>query len=490
MSLNMGWFLGIFVVYLLINLFVAIKVSKGTSGIGQFALGNVGAIVLAFSFFATRLSASTYLGEPGFCWATGWPYSWIGIFNAAFWLATILVVARRMRQYSGALGSLTVPDFLGKRYGSDFLRIWTSIGCTVFYIMLMVAQYKGIVALFTTLFGLNKVVVIIVFSIIALLYVNIGGFKSVAWTDFIQGVLMVAIAIVVFLSAFKAVGWSFADVKKQLANIDPELVKPVASSGLYDLAGVICLPFYLFVSLVSNPYCTIRLMALTDVNKSSFKKFGITLLSIGMICMLMYCTGIFGRVLFPNLTDADNVVPTIALNYLPQWMLAVFAVGLFAAIMSTVDSMLHCVSSMISLDVYKRTINKSATDKQVASVARYSSIVCVLIVLVITFFWTPEFLSMLGLIAAAGSGLITLSPLLVGLYWDRTSKAGAIAGSLVGVGAFAFFYWIMPINTWARGVVSAIIAIVVTIVVSLLTKPVDATILKQMRCTEVANRTE
>ena len=206
--------------------------------------------------------------------------------------------------------------------------------------------------------------------------------------------------------------------------------------------------------------------------------------------MLMYCTGIFGRVLFPNLTDADNVVPTIALNYLPQWMLAVFAVGLFAAIMSTVDSMLHCVSSMISLDVYKRTINKSATDKQVASVARYSSIVCVLIVLVITFFWTPEFLSMLGLIAAAGSGLITLSPLLVGLYWDRTSKAGAIAGSLVGVGAFAFFYWIMPINTWARGVVSAIIAIVVTIVVSLLTKPVDATILKQMRCTEVANRTE
>lgn len=481
MNLNLGWFIGIFAAFLALNLYVAIKVSKGTEHISGFALGGVGPIVLAFSFFATRLSASTYLGEPGFCWATGWPYSWIGIFNAAFWLATILVVARKMRLYSGALNSLTVPDFLGKRYDSKFLRIWTCIGCTIFYIMLMVAQYKGIVALFTTLFGLNKVVVIVVFSAIALLYVNIGGFKSVAWTDFIQGALMVIIAVVIFITAFKAVGWSFADVNTQLKTIDPELAKPVASSGIYNWIGVICLPFYLFISLVSNPYCTIRLMALTDVKKSSFKKFGVTLLSVGMICMLMYCTGIFGRVLFPNLADADTVVPTIALNYLPQWMLAVFAVGMFAAIMSTVDSMLHCVSSMMALDIYKGSIKKDATEKEVAKVARYVTLVCVLIVLGITFFYTPTFLSMLGLIAGAGSGLVTLAPLLVGLYWDRTSKAGAIAGSLTGVGVFSFLYWGISFNPWARGVVAAIVAVAVTVAVSLLTKPVDPAILKQMR---------
>lgn len=488
MSLNIGWFIGIFAVFLAINLVVAIKVSKGTSGINQFALGKVGAIVLAFSFFATRLSASTYLGEPGFCWSTGWPYSWIGVFNAAFWLATILVVARRMRTYSGALGSLTVPDFLGQRYNSNFLRIWTSVGCSIFYIMLMVAQYKGVIALFTTLFGLNKALIIVIFSIICVLYVNIGGFKSVAWTDFIQGILMVLIAITIFITAFKAVGWSFADVNTKLTAIDPELAKPVASSGLYSLIGVICLPFYLFISLVSNPYCTIRLMALTDVGKKNFKKFGVTLLSIGMICMLMYCTGIFGRVLFPNLGDADSIVPTIALNYQPQWMLAVFAVGMFAAIMSTVDSMLHCVSSMISVDVYKRSIKKNASDKQVANVARIITVATVLIVLVITFFWTPKFLSMLGLIAACGSGLVTLAPLLVGLYWERTSKAGAISGSLSGVTAFAFFYWAVPLNAWLRGVVAALIAIAVTITVSLLTKPVDSTIITKMKSKQIPEK--
>ncbi|MDR2110276.1 MAG: hypothetical protein LBP32_03110, partial [Spirochaetaceae bacterium] len=301
MTLNWAWFIGVFIVYLAVNLYVCIKQSKNVKSIGDFALGGitVGPVVIAFSFFATRLSASTYLGEPGFTYAYGWPYSWIGVFNAAFWLAVILVITRRMRIYSGALGSLTVPDFIGQRYESGFLRVWTSIACSVFYILLMVAQYKGIVALFTTLLGIPQWPIVIVFSLIALFYVNIGGFRSVAYTDFIQGILMVVIAVVIFLVSFNAMGWSFAHANAELIKIDPALAAPYQDSGLFSLRGVIFLPLYLFISLVSNPYCTIRLMAISDVGRKSFKRFGVTLLSIGMICMLMYCVGIFGRVLFP-----------------------------------------------------------------------------------------------------------------------------------------------------------------------------------------------
>ena len=126
------------------------------------------------------------------------------------------------------------------------------------------------------------------FSLFAIILVNIGGFKSVAWTDFLQGILMAIIAVVIFIAAFKAVGWSFADVNTQLSAIDPNLVQPFNESGLYSLSGVIAMPFYLFVSLVANPYCTIRLMAMTNVGRKSFKKFGLTLISVGMICMLMY----------------------------------------------------------------------------------------------------------------------------------------------------------------------------------------------------------
>ena len=116
------------------------------------------------------------------------------------------------------------------------------------------------------------------FSLFAIILVNIGGFKSVAWTDFLQGILMV-----IFIAAFKAVGWSFADVNTQLSAIDPNLVQPFNESGLYSLSGVIAMPFYLFVSLVANPYCTIRLMAMTNVGRKSFKKFGLTLISVGKI---------------------------------------------------------------------------------------------------------------------------------------------------------------------------------------------------------------
>ena len=84
MNINVGWFIAAFAAYFIINIVVSLRVSKGTSGISGFALGQVGPVVLAFSFFATRLSASVYLGEPGIMWTSGWPYSWIGILNAAF----------------------------------------------------------------------------------------------------------------------------------------------------------------------------------------------------------------------------------------------------------------------------------------------------------------------------------------------------------------------------------------------------------------------
>lgn len=194
------------------------------------------------------------------------------------------------------------------------------------------------------------------FSLFAIILVNIGGFKSVAWTDFLQGILMAIIAVVIFIAAFKDVGWSFADVNTQLSAIDPNLVQPFNESGLYSLSGVIAMPFYLFVSLVANPYCTIRLMAMTNVGRKSFKKFGLTLISVSMICMLMYMSGLFGRVLYPNLADADSVIPTIAQNLLPEWGLAIVAVGLFASMMACVDSMIHCISAMLSVDIYKRTL--------------------------------------------------------------------------------------------------------------------------------------
>lgn len=484
--MSITWFIVVFVLYLIANFAISYFAGRGAKTTTEFTLGKVGPVVLAFSFFAARLSAGIYMGEPGILYTSGWPYAWVGILNAAFWTASILVVTRRMRAYAGSLGSLTVPEFLGQRYGSSFLRIWTCIGCSIFYILLMVAQYKGAVALFSTLFGLDKRFVIVALSIISVLVVSTGGFKSVAWTTFFQGIIMIAVGLIIFLVAFKEVGWSFADVNTQLAQVDPNLARPFAESGLYSLGGVIALPFYLFISLVSNPYCTIRLMALTDCSKKNFKKFSMTLISIGMICFLLYCSGLFGRVLFPNLADADSVIPTIAMTYLPNWLVAVVAVGLFAALTSTVNSMLQTVSSMISIDLYKSNINKNATDKQVMTVNRIATFVTILVVLFIAYFYMPDLLSMLSLIAGTGSGLVTFAPLLVGLYWDKTTKAGAIAGSLAGVGGFVFFYFCCNFNLWIKGVAAALLAVVVTMIVSHFTKPIDAQILARMKGVETA----
>ncbi len=112
------------------------------------------------------------------------------------------------------------------------------------------------------------------------------------------------------------------------------------------------MPFYLFVSLVANPYCTIRLMAMTNVGRKSFREVR----PYPHLCRYdlhadVYCPACLGRVLYPNLADADSVIPTIAQNLLPEWGLAIVAVGLFASMMACVDSMIHCISAMLSVNL-------------------------------------------------------------------------------------------------------------------------------------------
>lgn len=478
-----GWVLGAFLAYTVVCLFIGYISSKGENTIEQFSLGGrvFGPVVIAFTYFSTRLSASAYLGEPGFIYKFGWPYHWIGVFNAAFWLAAVLVLTRRIRLYSDNLKTMTVPDFLGERYQSSFLRVYTGLLMVLFYILIMYAQYKGVVALFSTLLGWAPVSILVVFTLVVLVYVSMGGFKAVVYTDVFQGVLMIALTIVLWAVSFSKVGWSYAGVNQKLMAMDPNLVSLSQPSGLFSTIGVIALPFYLFISLVTNPYCAMRMMAIRDTKRKTFFTFTATLLTAGMVCFLMYNMGLFARVLYPALQDPDTAIPTLLGNLLPTPLAAIMMVGLFAAIMSTVDSLLHSVSSTISRDIYQKTLNPQASDQQTALAAKITTAVVSFIVLGISLYQLPKMLSLVGLIAAGGSGILTLSPLLFGLYWDRSTATGAISSSIAGIACFAYFTWVIPINVWERGVLSAVISVAVMWVVSLLTKPVPSSVLQKMK---------
>jgi len=476
-------------IYLIINVLIGWWSKEKAKTVEGWMLGRrmFGPVVVAFAYFATRLSASAYIGEPAWCYSYGWPYHWIGVFNAAFWTAAVLLMTGRLRDYSFGLRTLTVPEFLGERYQSATLRVYTSALLVLFYLLMIYAQLKGVVSLLNVTIGTAPMWAIIIFAIIVMIYVILGGYVSVIYTDVIQGILMVIFAVVIFGVSFAAVGFSYANVETQLNMINPALNSfsqgwaGISATPLFSDLGVICLPFYLFISLVTNPYCAVRFMSLKDSRGSTIFKFTATLITTGLVTFLLYNAGLFARILYPNLPNADYAIPTLVANLVPGAVGAVLVTALFAAMMSTVSGLLMVCNTSVAKDIYHRTINPNAPEFKVNLIGKVTAAVVTLIAVILSFIALPEFLSYILFIAAGGSGILTLAPLIFGLYWDRSTKYGAISSSVIGVGIFAYLRLIYPINLWVSGVLAGSISVIVMIIVSILTKPVDKSILEAMR---------
>lgn len=261
------------------------------------------------------------------------------------------------------MNSVTLIDFLKERYQSTTVVLLSAISVVVFLFSAMAAQWIGGAHLIESLTDLSYTGALFIFAVAVLIYVIIGGFRAVAVTDAMQGIIMF-IGTLILLVAVVIAGGGVQNIFNDLVSENPNLVTPFGNDGSLSAAYVSSFWILVGVGVIGLPQVAVRAMSYSN-SRSMHRALVIGTIVVGLIMLNMHLIGVFARPVLPGIEVADQVIPLIALETLPSWVAGIVLAAPMAAIMSTVDSLLLLVSSAVVKDIYINYVKPDATYKHV-----------------------------------------------------------------------------------------------------------------------------
>ena len=423
-----------------VTLGVGLYSRRHATDVNGFVLGgrNVGPWLTAFAYGTSYFSAVIFVGYAGqFGWNFGVASTWIGLGNAFIGsLLPWVILGRRTRIMTQAIGSRTMPDFFGTRYGSKGLKIAASMITFLFLIPYTASLYNGLSRLFSMAFnGVDYSVCVIIMAVLTGIYVIVGGCMATAINDFIQGIIMLIGIVAVILAVLRDNG-GLMEAMRGLAEGENGGWQYASFLGPQPL-------FLLFVVLLTSlgtwglPQMVGKFYAIK--NEDSIKKGTIisTFFAI-IVAGGCYFLGGFGRLYQVDVAanGFDAVIPTM-LSTLPSLIIGVVIVLVLSASMSTLSSLVLTSGSTITLDFLAPMAKKEMSEKKKMTIMRVFIVVFIVVSAVIAIKQAKSkslfIAQMMGVSWGALAGAF-LAPFLYGLYYKKTTKAAVVVSFAFGVG--------------------------------------------------------
>ncbi|NLE15511.1 MAG: sodium/proline symporter PutP [Spirochaetales bacterium] len=430
-----------FALYLGLMLAIGFFTFRKTKSTSDYFLGgrSIGPWFTALSAEASDMSGWLLMGLPGLAYFTG--------LQEAFWTAVGLLigtylnwlfVAKRMRKYTiHAKDSITIPEFLTNRFHdtSKVLQTISSIIILVFFVVYTASGFLACAKLFTSVFGMNYYIALMLGVVVILGYTLLGGYLAVVATDFVQGSLMfVALVATGLLALFAAGGpaHTFAKLGEFGQHfINPFITPPGTTYGFLQILSALAWGLGYF----GMPHILVRFMSIrSNVEVKTSRRIAMVWVTIAMAAALL--VGVVGKVfLLPLTYDSQSAAEAVFIasmqKIFPTFIAGFFLCAILAASMSTADSQLLVASSAFSKDVYKALLRKDASDKETLLVSRITVIVITIIAIFLAMDPTSSIFDVVSY-AWAGFGA-TFGPVIIAaLFWRRATKKGAIAAMLGG----------------------------------------------------------
>lgn len=475
--------LTILLLFFVVMVAVGIYARRHAGSVDGFVLGgrSVGPWLTAFAYGTSYFSAVVFVGYAGqFGWKYGLASTWIGIGNAVIGsLLAWVILGRRTRVMSQHLGSRTMPDFFGERYGSRGLKIAASAIVFIFLVPYTASIYNGLSRLFGMAFNIPYHWCVILMAVITAVYVILGGYMATAINDFIQGIIMLA-GIVAVIAAVLAGQGGFMEAVGKMAQIPSDVEVTMGQPGAFisffgpdplNLLGVVILTS---LGTWGLPQMIHKFYTIRDEKSIQTGTIISTVFAI-IVSGGCYFLGGFGRLFdSPEIygTDGsvvyDSIIPFM-LSGLPDILVGIVVILVLSASMSTLSSLVLTSSSTLTLDFLKDTVMKKMSERGQIIVMQLL-IVFFIILSVVLALDPPAFIAQLMGISWGALAGAFLAPFLYGLYWKRTTRMSVWASFAAGIGItvsnMLIGYIDSPINAGALAMVAGMIIVPV---VSLLT---------------------
>lgn len=421
---------------------------------------SINTFVGSFAAFAAVASSSSLMGAVGGGVANGLPFFLTYAFGviAIFPFAMFLIAGQIRRS-----GVKTVPDFFYQRYGKS-VQIVSALVVVIGMTFYMIPQLTASGIIGSYVLGIDYTTAVIVIGLGFTLYAALGGMWAITYTDLLQGAIM--LIGILLLAGFILVDHG------GLSNL---LNSALAASPTF---GDVNLPwmsyFGLFIAFlwfgIVSPSVVMRNFASRDEKIARRSAMGATILYILLFLAGFVVTGAGAALdVIGSLENTDMVFVSVIEHYLPPILAGIMLAGIMAAIMSSADAMLLAISAGVAHDIYKEHINKNASERFVTGLGLMVMIVASVIGIIFAIHPPGIIAVMVGWVG----GFLLSSfgfPLVLGIWWKRANKTGALVGMLSGAVTFLILVMTQVLPTNAEPIVAAPVSLLLTIIVSVMTE--------------------
>ncbi|MBQ0097732.1 MAG: sodium:solute symporter [Oscillospiraceae bacterium] len=475
---------------------VGIYCRKQATDVNGFVLGsrNVGPWLTAFAFGTSYFSAVIFVGYAGqFGWKYGMAATWIGIGNALIGsLLAWKLLGRRTRVMTQHLSSATMPDFFGKRFDSNALKIAAAVIIFVFLIPYTASLYNGLSRLFEMAFHIDYTYCVIGMAVLTGIYVVVGGYMATAINDFIQGIIMLFGIVAVIVAIMLSKG-GISEAVAELSHQSVQTAAGTTFNGAFtsffgpDFFGLFGVVILTSLGTWGLPQMVQKFYAIKSEKSISTGTIVSTAFAV-IVAGGCYFLGGFGRIFTTqeavDKNGFDSIIPSMLENLSPV-LIGIVVILVLSASMSTLSSLVLTSGATLTLDF----INPIFKGKSEAGTMTEKSKMRCMRILIVFFIAVSALLAiiqakssvtfiaqLMGISWGALAGAF-LAPFLYGLYMKKTSKAAVWVSFILGAGimiadmacnftgnVFISPYFTSPINA---GVLAMLANLVLVPIISL-----------------------
>ncbi len=438
----------------------------GKNFVSSYFVGNreLGGFVLAMTTVATYSSVSSFVGGPGMAFQVGFGWIYMAVVQVTAIFLVLGIFGKRVALLARKLNAVTVVDIIRARFQSDFLAAVAAFVIVLFFCGTMTAQFVGGAKLFAAVTGYSYEAGLILFGLTVVIYTSIGGFRAVALTDTCCAVMMM-IGIVLLLHYVLQAGGGFDNIMTRLETNNPELFEPFSMGNM---PWTIYFTQWLLVGIctIALPQSVVRGISYKNT-QGLHQAMLIGTVVVGFMNIGINFTGILAHgVLTGTAADyggVDNVIPKAIVMAMPIELVGLAIIGPLAASISTISGLLIVASSAIVKDVYLHWAeknNRSVTPARVKalSMATTALIGAAVFVIALT---PPSLIWLINMFAFGGLETAFFWTLLLGLFWRRANKLGAMlsmtGGTIIYCAAQATGFKILNLHQITIGITVSLI---------------------------------
>ena len=495
------------VLYLCGMLLVGFIAAKNTNDVGDFYLGGrkLGPFVTAMSAEASDMSSYLLMGVPGVAYFSGIAdagWTAIGLIVGTYlnWLFT----AKRLRKYTEKVGAITIPDYLKNRFRDDsnILLLVGAIFIIIFFVPYTASGFSACGKLFSSLFGVNYQLAMIVSAIIIVGYTTTGGFLAATTTDFIQSIVMtIALFIVLGYGVAQAGGIDAvaanAGALPGFLNLSATYNNSTAASDPYGFFNKITM-FAWGLGYFGMPHILLRFMAIENPDKLKLSRrvasvwvlFSLAIaVMLGVVGRAMTQAGVLESLIEdPTSSSKAETLIVVLADHISHngFVFALIAgliiAGILASTMSTADSQLIAAASAVSENIIQDVFKIKLKERGAMLTARATLIGVAVLAAIIASNPDSSVFNIVSF-AWAGFGAVFGPAVLLSLYWKRCNRFGAMAGMVSGgLMVFIWKYGVRPMGgVWDLYELAPafLVAMIFIVIVSLLTPAPSEEITKE-----------